>query len=53
MPKLLISNVKVVKSTGFNEYFSLECFNKDLQTRDVLNLAKEGFELNQKLWNIT
>jgi 4-hydroxyphenylpyruvate dioxygenase len=44
--------VKVVKSTGFNEYFSLECFNKDLQTRDVLNAAKEGFKLNEKLWEI-
>ena len=45
--------VKVIKSTGFNEYFSLECFNKDLQTRDLSNVAKEGFGLNQKLWNIT
>ena len=44
--------VRVVKSTGFEKHFSLECFNKDLQNRDAIEVAEEGFALNRDLWEI-
>ncbi|MDC0093901.1 sugar phosphate isomerase/epimerase [Alphaproteobacteria bacterium] len=47
----LKSFVKEVKLTGYDQYFSLECFNKNLQAKDPINTAAEGFILNQNLWN--
>ena len=47
----LKSFVNEVKLTGYDQYFSLECFNKKLQEKDPMKAAEEGFGLNQKLWN--